>query len=80
MQDIKARYGPEAMAFACRKGPHMGYLYTLAKAYGSPNTFNHESTCPMAKTVALEATFGTAALGIDYANVKYLVTFGRNFF
>lgn len=80
MQAIKAQYGPEAMAFACRKGPHAALFFNLAKAYGSPNTFTHESTCPMARTVALETTFGTAALGIDYGNVKYLVSFGRNYF
>ena len=43
-------------AFGCRKGPHMSYLYTLAKAYGSPNMHNHESTCPLARTVGLEVT------------------------
>lgn len=80
MQAIKTQYGPESVAFACRKGPHMGLFFNLAKAYGSPNTFSHESTCPMAKTVALETTFGTASLGIDYGNVKYLITFGRNYF
>lgn len=58
----------------------MPFLYNLAKAYGSPNTFNHESTCPMAKTVALEATFGTGELGVDYGNVRYLITLGRNYF
>jgi thiosulfate reductase/polysulfide reductase chain A len=80
MKGIKEKFGPESMAFACRKGPHMAYLYTLAKAYGSPNTFNHESTCPMARTVALEATLGTADVGIDYGNVRYLITLGRNYF
>ncbi|HBG18701.1 MAG TPA: hypothetical protein DDY32_05360 [Desulfobulbaceae bacterium] len=80
MKELKEKYGPESMAFACRKGPHMPFLYNLAKAYGSPNTFNHESTCPLARTVALEATFGTADLGIDYGNVRYLITLGRNYF
>ena len=80
MQGIKEKYGPEAMAFGCRKGPHMSYLYTLAKAYGSPNTHNHESTCPLARTVGLEVTFGTASLGLDYGNAKYIVSLGRNYF
>lgn len=80
MGEIKTKYGPEAMAFACRGGIHKAYMDTLAKAYGSPNTFTHESTCPIARTVAQEATFGTNSLGIDYSNVKYLMTIGRNYF
>lgn len=80
MGAIKSQYGPEAMAFACRGGPHKAYMDTLAKAYGSPNTFTHESTCPIARSVAQEATFGTNALAIDYGNVKYLLSLGRNYF
>lgn len=80
MSEIKVKYGPEAMAFACRGGPHKAYMDTLAKAYGSPNTFTHESTCPISRSVAQEATFGTNALAIDYGNVKYLLTLGRNYF
>lgn len=80
MQAIKAKYGPEAMAFACRTGTHMAYLFNLANAYGSPNVFTHESTCPQARSVALEATFGTSGLGIDYGNTKYLISLGRNYF
>ncbi|MBP1764693.1 MAG: trimethylamine-N-oxide reductase [Firmicutes bacterium] len=80
MANIKGQYGPEAMAFANRGGPHMAYMVTLARAYGTPNTFTHEATCPLARTVALEATFGTGALGIDYGNVKYLLSLGRNHF
>ena len=80
MGAIKTKYGPEAMAFANRGGTHMAYMVTLARAFGTPNTFTHEATCPQARTVALNATFGTPALGIDYGNVKYLLSLGRNHF
>lgn len=80
MNDIKVKHGPEAMAFACRTGTHMSYLFNLAQAYGSPNIFTHESTCPQARQVAYEATFGTVGVGIDYGNVKYLLSLGRNYF
>ncbi|SDF03615.1 thiosulfate reductase PhsA [Sporomusa acidovorans] len=80
MQDIKNKYGAESMAFAARGGTHKAYMDTLAKAYGSPNTFTHESTCPIARTVAKEATFGTGALSLDYGNAKYILSLGRSFF
>jgi len=80
MKEIKDKYGAEAMAFACRGGPHKAYMDTLAKAYGSPNTFTHESTCPISRTVAQEVTFGTTAVLIDYSNTKYLLSLGRNYF
>lgn len=80
MQEIKSKYGAESMAFACRGGTHKAYMDTLAKAYGSPNTFTHESTCPIARTVAKEVIFGTAAVSLDYGNAKYLLSLGRSFF
>ena len=79
MTEIKEKYGPETMAFACRGGIHKKYMDTFANAYGSPNTFTHESTCPFARTVALDITFGTN-VSVDYGNVKYLITLGRNYF
>lgn len=80
MQAIKDNYGPEAMAFSCRGGMHKKYMDTFANAYGSPNTFTHESTCPFGRTVALDLMFGTTGVSVDYANVKYLITLGRNYF
>lgn len=80
MNEVKAKHGAEAMAFACRTGTHMAYLFNLAQAYGSPNIFTHESTCPQARQVAYEATFGTSGVGIDYGNVRYLLSLGRNYF
>lgn len=80
MTAIKEKYGPEAMAFSCRGGIHKKYMDTFANAYGSPNTFTHESTCPFGRTVARDIVFGTNGLNIDYGNVKYLISLGRNFF
>ncbi|WP_371379363.1 thiosulfate reductase PhsA [Sporomusa aerivorans] len=80
MLAIKDKYGAESVAFAARGGPHKAYMDNLAKAYGSPNVFTHESTCPIARTVAQEATFGTSAVAIDYGNAKYLLSLGRSYF
>lgn len=80
MLAIKEKYGAEAMAFSCRGGIHKKYMDTFANAYGTPNTFTHESTCPFGRTVARDIVFGTNGLNIDYANVNYLVSLGRNYF
>lgn len=80
MTEIKENYGPETMAFSCRGGMHKKYMDTFANGYGSPNTFTHESTCPFARTVARDIIFGTNGVDIDYGNVKYLITLGRNYF
>lgn len=79
MQEIKEKYGPEAMAFSSRSGFHKYYMDTFANAYGTPNTFTHDSTCPMARAVAQSTAFG-GGVSLDYGNVKYLVSLGRNYF
>jgi thiosulfate reductase/polysulfide reductase chain A len=80
MTDIKVMYGPEAVAFACRDGPYRDLFFNLAHAYGSPNTFTHNAVCPLARNMAQALTFGTGAMGIDYANSKYIISLGRSYF
>jgi len=78
LKAIRAQYGPEALGVARRPSAGDTFLLPFAKAFGTPNMFTHESTCPMARNVAMEVTLGTAAVAIDYAKVDYLVSFGRN--
>lgn len=80
MNAIKSTYGPEAMAFTSRKETATPIFNQFAKAFGSPNIFLHTSTCPIARTVTLEATFGSEEYAVDYNNVKYLLSLGRNYF
>lgn len=80
LKTVQQHYGGEAVAFASRKGPHDAFFRTIAMAMGSPNQFSHEATCPMTRSVGLETTFGTGAINADYANTKYMVVLGRNFF
>lgn len=77
---VKDEYGGEAIALASRKGPHDWFFRTIGKALGSPNVFSHEATCPMARTVALDTTFGSEAIAVDYGNAKYIISIGRNWF
>ncbi|MHB1475818.1 MAG: molybdopterin-dependent oxidoreductase, partial [Dermatophilaceae bacterium] len=75
---IREQYGPEALGVGRRPSAGDAFLLSFAKAFGTPNIFSHESTCPMARNVALEVTLGTSGVAIDYSKVDYLVSFGRN--
>lgn len=75
---IQQNYGGEAVAFASRKGPHDWFFRTIAKGIGSPNTFSHEATCPMTRSVALDSMFGHEMIAADYGNAKYIISIGRN--
>lgn len=48
-------------------------------AFGSPNHTGHAPTCYSSRTVAYNTTYGDLP-GVDYANVKYLISPGRNYF
>lgn len=80
LKKVQSQYGGESIAFASRKGPHDLFFRTIARALGSPNTFSHESTCPMTRSVALDTTFGSEGISPDYGNAKYIISLGRNWF
>ena len=69
---------PEELGVGRRPSAGDAFLLTFAKAFGTPNIFNHESSCPLARNVAMHVTYGTASLAVDYSKVDYLVSFGRN--
>jgi thiosulfate reductase/polysulfide reductase chain A len=69
---------PEELGVGRRPSAGDAFLLTFAKAFGTPNIFSHESTCPLGRNVALDVTLGTSAVGIDYSKVDFLVSFGRN--
>ncbi|HEY8822972.1 MAG TPA: molybdopterin-dependent oxidoreductase, partial [Dermatophilaceae bacterium] len=69
---------PEELGVGRRPSASDAFLLTFAKAFGTPNIFSHESSCPLARNVALEVTLGTSGVAIDYSKVDYLLSFGRN--
>ncbi len=75
---IKGSYGPQALGVGRRPSAGDAFLLTFAKAFGTPNIFSHESSCPLGRNVAMEVTLGTSGVAIDYSKVDYLVSFGRN--
>ena len=76
---IKNEHGPQAVAFSSKSGSLSGHLFHLAKAYGSPNTFTHASTCPAGYVIAAKAMFG-GKIKRDLGNSKYIINFGHNLY
>ena len=76
---IKAEHGAESVAFSSKSGSLSGHLFHLAKAFGSPNTFTHASTCPAGYVVAAKAMFG-GKIKRDLSNSKYIINFGHNLY
>ncbi|WP_028118109.1 thiosulfate reductase PhsA [Ferrimonas senticii] len=79
LNQIKAQYGPEAVAFSSKSGSNHGFIFHLAKAFGSPNTFTHASTCPGAYAIAAKAMYG-GSVKRDLADSKYIINFGHNLY
>ena len=79
LNSIKALYGAETVAFSSKSGSLSGHLFHLAKAFGTPNTFTHASTCPAGYVVAAKAMFGEK-VSRDLINSKYIINFGHNLY
>lgn len=80
LNEIKSKYGAKSVAFASKSGPESIFINQFAYAYGSPNIFDHGNTCPSAYSVALKSVFGTSSLERDYANAKFILSFGHNIY
>ncbi len=55
---------------------------TFVKALGSPNHFTHDALCKGSVNTACRSLLGAtdAQMGMDYANTRHIVLYGRNFF
>lgn len=80
LNEIKQKHGAQSIAFAAKGGFESGFLNQFAYAYGSPNIFDHGSTCPSGYAVALKSVFGAGNLARDFANAKFMLNFGHNVF
>lgn len=79
MNDIKEKYGAPSMMFSSKSGSLASHLYALAKAFGSPNTFTHASTCPGGYATAASVMMG-GNVKMDHLNTNYTITFGHNLY
>ena len=78
MQEIKQKYGPEAMVFSSTHNLSQPLFENLLYAYGSPNYGTQRSLCFNAMIVSNLTTFGMEEPGRSYENVKYILLTGRN--
>ena len=78
MQDIKQKYGAEAMIFSSTHNLSQPLFENLLYGFGSPNYGTQRSLCFNAMVVAHLMTYGLEEPGRDYSNVKYIIYTGRN--
>ncbi len=79
MKDIAEKYGPESVVFSAKSGSLTNHLIQFARAFGSPNTFTHISTCPGGRYVAANIVLGFN-MGMDVRDTDYLLNFGHNLY
>jgi thiosulfate reductase/polysulfide reductase chain A len=82
LKAIIADHGPQSVVFGERTNLNTHISKTFMKALGSPNHFTHDALCKGSVNSAFRSLTGytDAEVGIDYANTKYIVLYGRNIF
>lgn len=79
MKEIAAKYNPESFAFSAKSASLTPHMFQFARAFGSPNTFTHISTCPGGRYVTADIIMGFN-VGTDVENTNYLIHFGHNLY
>ncbi|HKL00842.1 MAG TPA: molybdopterin-dependent oxidoreductase [Desulfotignum sp.] len=82
LKEIKDTHGGHAIAFGERAQLATHVSKTFLKALGSPNHFTHDALCKGSMNTACRSMFGytDGQMGINYANTKHIVLYGRNIF
>jgi len=82
LKDIIKKHGPQSVVFGERTNLNTHISKTFMKALGSPNHFTHDALCKGSVNTAFRSLTGytDAQVGIDYANTRYIVLYGRNIF
>lgn len=77
LNQIRNVYGPQALVFAEYNNLNSALTKRFTEAFGSPNHVGHAATCFANRNVGYSAVFGTLPT-VDYKNVKYYLSAGRN--
>ena len=82
LKDLIKKHGPQSVIFGERTNLNTHISKTFMKALGSPNHFTHDALCKGSVNTAFRSLTGytDAQVGIDYANSRYVVLYGRNIF
>ncbi len=82
LKEIIERYGGQSVVLGERANLATHVSKTFLRAIGSPNYFSHDALCKGSVNTACRSLFGytDAEIGIDYANTKHLILYGRNLF
>jgi thiosulfate reductase/polysulfide reductase chain A len=82
LQAIIKEHGPQSFVFGERTNLNTHISKTFMKALGSPNHFTHDALCKGSVNTAFRSLTGytDAEVGIDYANTRHIIMYGRNIF
>ncbi len=82
LQAIIQEHGAHSVVFGERTNLNTHISKTFMKAMGSPNHFTHDALCKGSVNTAFRTLTGytDAEVGIDYANTRHIVMYGRNIF
>jgi thiosulfate reductase/polysulfide reductase chain A len=82
LKDIIQEHGGHSVVFGERTNLNTHISKTFTKAIGSPNHFTHDALCKGSVNTAFRSLTGYAdpQVGIDYANTRHIVMYGRNIF
>ncbi len=82
LKNIIEAHGPQSFLWGERNNLNTHIVRTLMNGLGSPNHFTHESLCRGSLLTAIGAVTGypyfPAEVGVDYANMRHLILYGRN--
>ncbi|MGB7911541.1 MAG: molybdopterin-dependent oxidoreductase [Desulfobaccales bacterium] len=84
LKDIVREHGPQSLIWAERNNLNTHIVKAFMNALGSPNHVTHESLCRGSVITAINTLTGypyaPADVGVDYANTRHMIMYGRNLF
>jgi thiosulfate reductase/polysulfide reductase chain A len=82
LKAVMDAHGPRAVVFGERQNLNTHLSKTFMRAMGSPNHYTHDALCKGSVNTAFRTLTGytDAQVGIDYANTRHIVLYGRNIF
>ncbi|MFZ2445552.1 MAG: molybdopterin-dependent oxidoreductase [Syntrophobacteraceae bacterium] len=82
LREIISKHGAESVVFGERTNLNTHISKAFMKGLGSPNHFTHDALCKGSVNTAFRTLTGynDTQVGIDYANTRHIVLYGRNIF